>query len=148
MSCGAKSATPIFPKASGDVSNAAPDQSLSRYAGSAELWSAERARFCRKCGAPLLAPVEQSGRPENRPATNPSPVNRQFSAFSPAQSPLCSRCGSYVPAGVRYCPACGMNQMPPKPPEQGSDEISKTKEPLSNDAIPALDSECTDIAGR
>jgi len=59
-----------------------------------------RARFCRKCGAPMLGPVAPA-----------KPV--QAAPLEGLDSSKCAQCGSYVPVGIRYCPECGSEQKKP-----------------------------------
>jgi RNA polymerase subunit RPABC4/transcription elongation factor Spt4 len=63
------------------------------------------ARFCRKCGSPLLPPPDIAVQPRSAP----SPVK------SSADAPPCPKCGSYVPVGLKYCPTCGALQSSGQP---------------------------------
>jgi RNA polymerase subunit RPABC4/transcription elongation factor Spt4 len=58
------------------------------------------ARFCRKCGSPILPRPDASGQPES--------ISAATAPVSPAHA--CRKCGHLVPAGVQYCLSCGSNQ--------------------------------------
>jgi ABC-type multidrug transport system ATPase subunit/pSer/pThr/pTyr-binding forkhead associated (FHA) protein len=72
------------------------------------------ARFCAKCGKPLVAqPVPQPPSAQPPPIYTPPARPAPMPPVSPPEMGACPRCGVPLRLGLRFCPSCGYNMSQP-----------------------------------